>query len=39
VIEILNLDLKRKIKKIGAFPDDKSITRLTVIKFMDFNEE
>ena len=39
LIERLNLELKRRTKKIGAFPGDKSIMRLAVAILMDINEE
>ena len=39
VLERLNLEFKRRTKKIGAFPSDKSLLRLVVTIMMDINEE
>ena len=39
VLERLNLEFKRRTRKIGAFPSDKSPMRLVVSIMMDINEE
>lgn len=39
MMERVNLELKRRTKKIGAFPDDASLLRLTVSLLMDIDEE
>ena len=39
VLERLNLELKRRTKKIGAFPSEQSLLRLVVTIMMDINEE
>ncbi len=39
LLERLNLELKRKTKKIGAFPSEQSLLRLVVSIMMDINEE
>ena len=39
VLERLNLEFKRRTKKIGAFPSEKSLLRLVVTIMMDINEE
>ena len=39
VLERLNLEFKRRTRKIGAFPSDKSLMRLVVSIMMDINEE
>jgi len=39
VLERLNLELKRRTKKIGAFPSEQSLPRLVVTIMMDINEE
>ena len=39
VLERLNLELKRRTRKIGAFPSDQSLLRLAVSIMMDINEE
>jgi putative transposase len=39
VIERVNLELKRRSKKIGAFPDNNALMRLAVSIMMDINEE
>ncbi len=39
VIERLNLEFKRRTKKIAAFPSEQSLLRLAVIIMMDINEE
>ena len=38
-IERLNAEIKRRIKKIGAFPSDDSAMRLAGSIMMDINEE
>ena len=38
-MERLNLEFKRRTKRIGAFPSDQSLSRLVVTKMMDINEE
>ena len=39
VLERLNLEFKRRTKKIGAFPSEQSLLRLVVTIMMDINEE
>ncbi len=39
VLERLNLEFKRRTKKIGAFPSDQSLMRLVVSIMIDINEE
>ena len=39
VTERFNSELKRRTKKIGAFPDSDSLLRLVVSIAMDINEE
>jgi transposase-like protein len=39
VLERLNLEFKRRTKKMGAFPSEKSLLRLVVTIMMDINEE
>jgi putative transposase len=39
VLERLNLEFKRRTKKIGAFPSEQSLLRLIVSIMMDINEE
>ncbi|MHB1492137.1 MAG: IS256 family transposase [Thermoplasmataceae archaeon] len=39
VLERLNLEFKRRTRKIGAFPSDKSLMRLVASIMMDINEE
>jgi transposase-like protein len=39
VLERLNLEFKRRTKKIGAFPSEHSLLRLVVTIMMDINEE
>jgi len=39
VLERLNLEFKRRTKKIGAFPTEQSLLRLVVSIMMDINEE
>jgi transposase-like protein len=39
VLERFNLELKRRTKKIGAFPSEQSLLRLTVSIMMDTHEE
>ncbi len=39
VLERLNLEFKRRTKKIGAFPSEQSLMRLVVSIMMDINEE
>ena len=39
VLERLNLEFKRRTRKIGAFPSDQSLMRLVVSIMMDINEE
>ena len=39
VLESLNLEFKRRTKKIGAFPSDQSLLRLVVTIMTDINEE
>jgi len=39
VPERLNLEFKRRTKKIGAFPSEQSLLRLVVSIMMDINEE
>ena len=38
VLERLNLEFKRRTKKIGAFPSEQSLLRLVVTIMMDINE-
>ncbi|SIM61696.1 IS256 family transposase [Cuniculiplasma divulgatum] len=39
VLERLNLEFKRRTRKIGAFPSEQSLMRLVVSIMMDINEE
>jgi len=39
VLERLNLEFKRRTKKIGAFPAEQSLLRLVVTIMMDISEE
>ena len=39
VLERLNLEFKRRTKKIGAFPSEQSLLRLVASIMMDINEE
>lgn len=39
VLERLNLEFKKRTKKIGAFPSEHSLLRLVVSIMMDINEE
>ena len=39
VQERLNLEFKRRTRKIGAFPSEQSLLRLVVTIMMDINEE
>ena len=39
VLERLNLEFKRRTRKIGAFPSEQSLLRLVVSIMMDINEE
>lgn len=39
MLERLNLEFKRRTKKIGAFPSEQSLLRLVVTIMMDINEE
>ena len=39
VLERLNLEFKRRTRKIGAFPSEQSLLRLVVTIMMDINEE
>ena len=39
VLERLNLEFKRRTKKIGAFPSEQSLLRLVVSIMIDINEE
>ena len=39
MMERMNMELKRRTKKIGAFPNDASLLRLTVSLLMDIDEE
>ena len=39
VLERLNLEFKRRTKKIGAFPSEQSLLRLVVTIMIDVNEE
>ena len=39
VLERLNLEFKRRTRKIGAFPSEQSLLRLIVNIMMDINEE
>ena len=39
VLEGLNLEFKRRTRKIGAFPSEQSLLRLVVSIMMDINEE
>jgi transposase-like protein len=38
-LERLNLEFKRRTKKIGAFPSEQSLLRLVVAIMMNINEE
>ncbi len=39
ILERLNLEFKRRTRKVGAFPSDQSLLRLVVSIMMDINEE
>jgi putative transposase len=39
MIERVNLELKRRTRKIGALPNDRSLLRLAVSILKDINEE
>ena len=39
MLERLNLEFKRRTRKIGAFPSEQSLLRLVVTIMMDINEE
>jgi len=39
VLERLNLEFKRRTRKIGAFPSEQSLLRVVVSIMMDINEE
>ena len=39
VLERLNLEFKRRTRKIGAFPSEQSLLRLVVTIMTDINEE
>ena len=39
MLERINLELKRGTRKIGAFPNDRSLLRLAVSILMDMDEE
>ena len=39
MLERINLELKRRTRKIGAFPSEQSLLRLAVSILMDINEE
>ncbi|MBX8641365.1 MAG: transposase [Thermoplasmata archaeon] len=39
MLERINLELKRKTRKIGALPNDRSLLRLAVSILMDIDEE
>ena len=39
MLERINLELKRRTRKIGTFPSEQSLLRLTVSILMDINEE
>ena len=39
VLEMVNLEFKKRTKKIGAFPSYQYLLRLDVIIMMDINEE
>ena len=39
MLERINLELKRRTRKVGAFPGEQSLLRLTVSILMDINEE
>ncbi|MEM0136703.1 MAG: transposase [Thermoplasmatales archaeon] len=39
VLERLNLEFKKRTKKIGAFPSERSLLRLVVTIMVDINEE
>ena len=38
MLERINLELKRRTRKVGAFPGEQSLLRLTVSILMDVNE-
>ena len=39
MLERINLELKRRTRKVGAFPSEQSLLRLAVSILMDINEE
>ena len=39
MLERINLELKRRTRKVGAFPGEQSLLPLTVSILMDINEE
>ncbi len=39
MMERINLELKKRTKKTGAFPNDASLLRLTVLLLMDIDED
>ena len=39
MLERINLELKRRTRKIGAFPGDRSLLRLAVSILMNLDEE
>jgi len=39
VLEKLNLELKRRTKRIGAFPSEQFLLRLIIVTTMDIDEE
>ncbi len=39
MLERINLELKRRTRKIGALPNDRSLLRLAVSILMDIDEE
>ena len=39
MLERINLVLKRRTRKVGAFPGEQSLLRLAVSILMDINEE
>lgn len=39
ILERLNLEFKRRTKKLGAFPSNQSLMRVVVSIMMDINEE
>ncbi len=39
MLERINLELKRRTRKIGAFPNDRSLLRLAVSILKDIEEE